>query len=157
MDFARGSHQRESQSGNNHYHRLNGPAITGLGVNECFYVEGLPFDKLPGADVLLGPEMRSTGEVMGIDYDFGRAYYKACISADNDLPIEGNVFISISDDQKDDIAPIARKFKQLGLYLYGTGGTIDFLNQIGIEASMLRKVQEGSPNVIDMMREGEII
>lgn len=116
----------------------------------------LPFNKLAGVDTVLGPEMKSTGEVMGIDYDFGRAYYKACISADNDLPVDGNVFISISDDQKDDIAPIARKFKQLGLNLYGTGGTIDYLNQIGIEASMLRKVQEGSPNVIDMMRQRDI-
>ncbi|MDD1672265.1 MAG: carbamoyl-phosphate synthase large subunit, partial [Methanomicrobiales archaeon] len=116
----------------------------------------LPFNKLVGVDTVLGPEMKSTGEVMGIDYDFGRAYYKACISADNELPRAGNVFISISDDQKDEIAPIARALRNLGLNLYGTAGTIEFLNQIGVEGYMLRKVQEGSPNVIDMMRRGEM-
>ncbi len=116
----------------------------------------LPFNKLPGVDTVLGPEMKSTGEVMGIDYGFGRAFYKACISADNALPVEGNVFLSIAGDQKDEVAPIARKLRELGLSLYGTSGTIEFLNSIGIEAHMVRKVQEGSPNVIDMVRRGEI-
>jgi carbamoyl-phosphate synthase large subunit len=116
----------------------------------------LPFNKLVGVDTVLGPEMKSTGEVMGIDYDFGRAFYKASISADNELPMEGNIFISISDSQKDEIAPIARMLRLMGLNLYGTSGTIDFLNSIGIEGSMVRKVQEGSPNVIDMIRKGEI-
>jgi carbamoyl-phosphate synthase large subunit len=116
----------------------------------------LPFNKLPGVDTVLGPEMKSTGEVMGIDCNFGLAFYKACISADNELPVEGNVFLSISDDQKDVVAPIAQKLRQLGLVLYGTEGTVDFLRQIGVEAMMLRKVQEGSPNVIDLMRRGDI-
>ncbi|HZD42778.1 MAG TPA: carbamoyl-phosphate synthase large subunit, partial [Methanomicrobiales archaeon] len=116
----------------------------------------LPFNKLPGVDTVLGPEMKSTGEVMVIDYGFGRAFYKACISADNALPVQGNVFLSIAGDQKDEVAPIARKLRDLGLSLYGTSGTIEFLNQIGIEANMVRKVQEGSPNVIDMIRKGEI-
>ncbi|MDD1676314.1 MAG: carbamoyl-phosphate synthase large subunit, partial [Methanomicrobiales archaeon] len=116
----------------------------------------LPFNKLPGVDTVLGPEMKSTGEVMGIDCDFGLAFYKACISADNELPVEGNVFLSISDEQKDEVAPIARRLRELGLVLYGTGGTVDFLRQIGVEAMMLRKVQEGSPNVIDLMRKGDI-
>ena len=69
----------------------------------------LPFNKLPGVDTVLGPEMKSTGEVMGIDYDFGRAYYKACISADNELPVQGNVFISVISEQKDEVIAIARK------------------------------------------------
>ena len=116
----------------------------------------LPFNKLPGVDTVLGPEMKSTGEVMGIDYDFGRAYYKASVSADNELPLEGNIFISVSSDQKDEVIDIARRLKNLGLSLYGTSGTVDYLTQAGIEAHLVRKVQEGSPNVIDMLRNGEI-
>ena len=116
----------------------------------------LPFNKLPGVDTVLGPEMKSTGEVMGIDYDFGRAYYKASISADNELPMKGNVFISVSNEQKDEAIAISRKLKDLGLTLYGTSGTVEYLTQAGIEANLVRKVQEGSPNVIDMLRRGEI-
>jgi carbamoyl-phosphate synthase large subunit len=116
----------------------------------------LPFNKLPGVDTVLGPEMKSTGEVMGIDYDFGRAYYKASISADNELPVQGNVFISVISEQKDEVIPIARKLKNLGLSLYGTSGTVDYLAEAGIDANLVRKVQEGSPNVIDLLRQGEI-
>jgi carbamoyl-phosphate synthase large subunit len=116
----------------------------------------LPFNKLPGVDTVLGPEMKSTGEVMGIDYDFGRAYYKASISADNELPVQGNVFISVISEQKDEVIPIARKLRALGLSLYGTSGTVDYLAQAGVEAHLVRKVQEGSPNVIDLLRQGEI-
>lgn len=93
---------------------------------------------------------------MGIDYDFGRAYYKASISADNELPIRGNVFISVISEQKDEVIPIARKLTELGLSLYGTSGTVDYLTEAGIAASLVRKVQEGSPNVIDLLRQGEI-
>ena len=116
----------------------------------------LPFNKLPGVDTVLGPEMKSTGEVMGIDYDFGRAYYKACLAADNELPVEGNVFISVVDEQKDEIIPIARSLIESGLVLYGTQGTVSKMAEAGIEAHLIRKLQEGSPNVVDMMRRGEI-
>jgi carbamoyl-phosphate synthase large subunit len=116
----------------------------------------LPFNKLLGVDTMLGPEMKSTGEVMGIDYDFGLAFYKACISADNELPLKGNVFVSVNMEQKDDVIPIAKKLRDLGLILYGTEGTVDYLQDAGVEAHLVRKVQEGSPNVIDMMRHGEI-
>jgi carbamoyl-phosphate synthase large subunit len=116
----------------------------------------LPFNKLSGVDTMLGPEMKSTGEVMGIDYDFGLAFYKACISADNELPQKGNIFISVNIEQKDEVIPIARKLRDLGLVLYGTEGTVDYLNEAGVEAHLVRKVQEGSPNVLDMMRHGEI-
>lgn len=116
----------------------------------------LPFNKLPGVDTVLGPEMKSTGEVMGIDYDFGRAYYKACLSAENELPLDGNVFISVTDEQKGEIIPIAKKLRDLGLSLYATSGTVEHLSRNGIDANLVRKVQEGSPNVIDMMRRGEI-
>jgi carbamoyl-phosphate synthase large subunit len=116
----------------------------------------LPFNKLQGLDTMLGPEMKSTGEVMGIDYDFGLAFYKACISADNELPLEGNVFISVNMEQKDDVIPVARRLKDLGLTLYGTEGTVEYLSAAGVEAHLVRKVQEGSPNVLDMLRRGEI-
>jgi carbamoyl-phosphate synthase large subunit len=116
----------------------------------------LPFNKLPGVDTVLGPEMKSTGEVMGIDFDFGRAYYKASISADNELPMQGNVFISVSAEQKDEAIAISRKLVTLGLSLYGTSGTVEYLSQSGIDAHLVRKVQEGSPNVIDLLRRGEI-
>lgn len=116
----------------------------------------LPFNKLPGVDTVLGPEMKSTGEVMGIDYDFGRAYYKACIAADNPLPTEGNIFISVTDEQKEELLPIARSLQELGLTLYGTSGTVEFLTQNGVETNLVRKVKEGSPNVIDFIRTGKI-
>ena len=116
----------------------------------------LPFNKLAGVDTVLGPEMKSTGEVMGIDYDFGLAFYKACISADNELPRKGNVFISVNIEHKDEAIPIARQLRDLGLTLYGTEGTVDYLHEAGVEAHLVRKVQEGSPNVLDMMRHGEI-
>ncbi len=116
----------------------------------------LPFNKLSGVDTMLGPEMKSTGEVMGIDYDFGLAYYKACISADNELPEKGNIFLSVNMEQKEEVIPIARKLRDLGLTLHGTEGTVEYLHDAGIEAHLVRKVQEGSPNVIDMMRHGEI-
>ncbi len=116
----------------------------------------LPFNKLAGVDTMLGPEMKSTGEVMGIDYDFGLAFYKACISADNELPLKGNIFISVNIEQKEEAIPIARQLRDLGLVLYGTEGTVDYLNEAGVEAHLVRKLQEGSPNVLDMMRHGEI-
>jgi carbamoyl-phosphate synthase large subunit len=128
------------------------PKICHVAVKEVL----LPFNKLPGVDTVLGPEMKSTGEVMGIDYDFGRAYYKASISADNELPVQGKIFISVISEQKDEVIPIARKLRSLGLSLYGTSGTVDYLAEAGVEANLVRKVQEGSPNVIDLLRQGEI-
>ncbi|HJK84876.1 MAG TPA: carbamoyl-phosphate synthase large subunit, partial [Methanocorpusculum sp.] len=116
----------------------------------------LPFSRLPGVDPILGPEMKSTGEVIGIDYDFGRAFYKASQAADNKLPLEGNVFISITDDQKTAILPIAQKLTDLGFNLYGTEGTVKFLEQHNIKMNLVRKVQEGSPNIIDMVRGADI-
>ena len=116
----------------------------------------LPFNKLIGVDTMLGPEMKSTGEVMGIDYDFGLAFYKACISADNELPLKGNVFVSVNIEQKDEVIPIARSLRDHGLTLYGTAGTVDYLHEAGVEAHLVWKVQEGSPNVLDMMHHGEI-
>ncbi|MBN1167134.1 MAG: carbamoyl-phosphate synthase large subunit [Methanospirillaceae archaeon] len=127
-------------------------AITHVAVKEVL----LPFNKLPGVDTVLGPEMKSTGEVMGIDYDFGRAFYKACIAAHNPLPLKGNVFISVTDELKNGIIPVARSFIEAGLVLFGTSGTVDHLAQYDIPVNLLRKVKEGSPNVVDMIRAGQI-
>ena len=128
------------------------PVMSYVAVKEVL----LPFNKLPGVEIVLGPEMKSTGEVMGIDYDFGRAYYKACLSADNELPLEGNVFISVDAENKEGILPAAQNLHELGLKIFGTEGTVAFLESHGIPASLVRKVQEGSPNVIDVMRRGEL-
>jgi carbamoyl-phosphate synthase large subunit len=128
------------------------PQIGHVAVKEVL----LPFNKLPGVDIVLGPEMKSTGEVMGIDYDFGRAFYKASLSADNEIPLEGDVFISVGDAHKDDVISIARQLHDQGLTIYGTEGTVERLEEHGIPANLVRKVQEGSPNVIDLMRRGEL-
>jgi len=128
------------------------PQIGHVAVKEVL----LPFNKLPGVDIVLGPEMKSTGEVMGIDYDFGRAFYKASISADNEIPLEGDVFISVGDAHKDDVIAIARQLHEQGLTIYGTEGTVERLEEADIPANLVRKVQEGSPNVIDLMRRGEL-
>ncbi|MEA1945552.1 MAG: carbamoyl-phosphate synthase large subunit [Euryarchaeota archaeon] len=116
----------------------------------------LPFDKLPGADPILGPEMRSTGEVMGIDHDFGTAYYKAELAADNRLPVEGTVFLSIRNEDKEAIVDVARRLRSSGLHLIGTEGTVAHLQDHDISAIPIRKVSEGSPNVVDLIRAGKV-
>ena len=116
----------------------------------------LPFDKLPGADPLLGPEMKSTGEVMGIDYDFGRAFFKAEWAADNILPLSGTVFMSIRDEDKPHIARVAKKMQAAGLHLIGTRGTAKFLSQNGIKMDIINKVSEGGHNIVDMIHKKEV-
>ncbi|ATZ60980.2 MAG: carbamoyl-phosphate synthase large subunit [Methanosarcinales archaeon Met12] len=116
----------------------------------------LPFDKLPGADSILGPEMRSTGEVMGIDRDFAMAFFKAELSADNALPTEGTVFISVQDDDKPAMVSITRKMQDAGLKLVGTAGTARYLKEHGIQIDVIKKIYEGSPNIIGMMRGKEV-
>ena len=116
----------------------------------------LPFDKLPGADPILGPEMRSTGEVMGMDHDFGTAYYKAQLAAGNRLPVKGTVFLSIRDEDKSRIVDVARKLRSSGLHLIGTGGTVRALKDHGVSAIQIKKVSEGSPNVVDLIRAGKV-
>jgi len=116
----------------------------------------LPFDRLPGADVLLGPEMRSTGEVMGIDYNMGLAFFKAELSADNMLPLEGIVFISVRDEDKQVISQMARKLVNAGLSIIATDGTSEYLRNSGIPVVQVKKIYNGSPNVLDYMRRGEV-
>jgi carbamoyl-phosphate synthase large subunit len=115
-----------------------------------------PFIKFPGVDVTLGPEMRSTGEVMGIDADLGIAYGKAQMSAQPALPTKGNVFISVKDSDKRSVVPIANKFAELGFTLYATVGTAKVLADAGIPVKRLYKLQEGRPNVLDLIKNGEM-
>ncbi|MBK1792270.1 carbamoyl-phosphate synthase large subunit [Persicirhabdus sediminis] len=116
-----------------------------------------PWPRFPGIDIVLGPEMRSTGEVMGIDADPGLAYAKAQISAFNPLPTGGKVFLSVNDRDKDRAVPIARDLVELGFEIQATGGTYKRLKAEGIPATRLYKLAEQKrPNVIDMMKNGEI-
>ena len=115
-----------------------------------------PFLKLPGVDPVLGPEMKSTGEVMGIDFDFGRAYYKAQIAAGNNLPDKGKVFISVARRHRQGIADIAKRLHDLGFDILATDGTSRCLAREGIPAEVVRKVSEGKPNILDLMRRHEI-
>ena len=116
-----------------------------------------PWNRFPGIDIVLGPEMKSTGEVMGIDADWGMAYGKAQISAFNPLPTVGNVFLSVSDRDKDRAVAVARELAELGFKIYSTGGTHTRLTAESIPSNRVYKVlEQARPNVIDMMKNGEI-
>jgi carbamoyl-phosphate synthase large subunit len=116
----------------------------------------LPFEKFPGTDTILGPEMRSTGEVMGIDVDFGRAYAKAEIAAGQTLPSKGKVFISTNDRDKETVVPIARSLIELGFELIATAGTRAVLMSHGLEVEAVFKLHEGRPNVVDIIKNQQI-
>jgi len=113
-----------------------------------------PFNKFPGVDVLLGPEMKSTGEVMGRGRTFAGAYAKACVAAGMQLPQSGNAFFSIRNEDKAEILTIARGLKDLGFELTGTSGTAEFLNSYDLGCKPINKVAEGSPHCVDAIREG---
>jgi len=115
-----------------------------------------PFNRFPGVDIILGPEMKSTGEVMGIDADFGRAYIKSQIAAGQNLPCRGNVFISVRDKDKVAIVGIAKKLRDLGFHIYATSGTAGELEKNKIKVKVLPKIAEGRPNILDLMKDGKI-
>ena len=115
-----------------------------------------PFNRFAGVDVILGPEMKSTGEVMGIDVDFGRAYIKSQLAAGQNLPNKGNVFISVRDKDKRAIVFISKKLEDLGFRIYATSGTAQTLEKNNIKVSRLLKIAEGRPNVLDLMKDGKI-
>ncbi len=115
-----------------------------------------PFIKFPGVDIALGPEMKSTGEVMGIDADLGIAYAKAQMAAQPPLPLGGNIFISVKDTQKPDAALLARDFAALGFKIYATSGTAAAIKALGTPVKKLFKLTEGRPNVLDMIKNGEV-
>jgi len=115
-----------------------------------------PFIKFPGVDITLGPEMRSTGEVMGLDQDLGIAYAKAQMSAQPPLPSSGNVFISVKDTDKDQVVPIAREFAAEGFLLHATKGTREVLQQAGVPAALVYKLADGRPHLLDLIKNGEM-
>lgn len=115
-----------------------------------------PFVKFQGTDLVLGPEMKSTGEVMGIDKDFGMAFYKSQLAAGNKLPESGKVFISVTDTAKEGVLAVAKKFSEFGFTIVSTSGTYDFLVNNGINAERIKKVSEGRPNIVDAIKNREI-
>jgi len=115
-----------------------------------------PFIKFPGIDITLGPEMRSTGEVMGLDPDLGIAYAKAQMSAQPPLPESGHVFISVKDADKDQVVPIAREFSTAGFQIHATKGTLAVLEAAGVAAELVYKLTEGRPNLLDLIKNGEM-
>lgn len=115
-----------------------------------------PFRKFPGVDIVLGPEMLSTGEVMGIDDDFPMAFAKSQMAASSELPLTGTVFISVAERDKDAILPVAQKLRDLGFKLVSTAGTARLLADAGVDAELVRKVHEGRPNLLDLIANDSI-
>jgi carbamoyl-phosphate synthase large subunit len=115
-----------------------------------------PFNKFVGQDILLSPEMRSTGEVMGLDADLGIAYAKSQMAANSPLPLKGKIFISVSDAHKTGVAAVAKLFSELGFELVATSGTATVLEKAGLKVQRILKLLEGRPNVIDLLKNKEI-
>ncbi len=116
----------------------------------------LPFNKFPGVDTVLGPEMKSTGEVMGIDTDFGLSFQKAQLGAGVRLPQDGTVFLSVNDHDKEGLIPIAQQLSDMSFRLIATRGTRAFLQNHNIACNLIFKIQEGRPNILDAIKNGEI-
>jgi len=134
--------------------RLADPNMPWFSVKEAV----LPFARFPGVDTILGPEMRSTGEVMGWDRNFHRAFLKAQLGAGVVLPDSGKAFLSIKDaDKTPDLVEAARTLIELGLTIIATGGTAAFLTEHGIHTELVKKVYEGQPNILDVMKNREIV
>jgi carbamoyl-phosphate synthase large subunit len=129
----------------------NEPAVPGVAVKEAVF----PFNKFD-VDIILGPEMRSTGEVMGFDESFGMAFAKAEISAGAPLPTEGTLVLTVNDSDKATVTPIARRFHDLGFRILATEGTCRYLRARGIPAERVFKVGEGRPHILDLLISGEI-
>ena len=132
--------------------KLNKSKIQHISVKEAVF----PFARFPGTDVILGPEMKSTGEVMGIGSTFGEAFAKSQLGASVNLPLNGQIFISIKDDDKINIIPIAKNFSDLGFTICATHGTAKALNDNDIKTKYIKKVIEGRPNAVDAMLSKEI-
>ena len=143
---------------------MAGEELADLGLPEeladtgRFYVKEavMPWSRFPGADVTLGPEMKSTGEVMGVDTTFPKAYAKTRQAIDYEVPMEGNVFISVCDRDKRSIAPIALALVNLGYGILATRGTAKVLRAAGIDCEVVKPIREGSPNILELMAAGEV-
>ena len=128
------------------------PPVPGVAVKEAAF----PFNRFD-VDVLLGPEMRSTGEVMGFDDSFGMAFAKAQISAGNPLPEEGALIVTVNDSDKETVTPILRRFRDLGFEIMATQGTKNYLDRLGVPAKRVYKGNEGQPNIVDHINTGDIV
>jgi carbamoyl-phosphate synthase large subunit len=126
--------------------------IKHIAVKEAVF----PFARFPGVDPVLSPEMKSTGEVMGIDVDFATAYLKSQIGAGLHLPDSGTVFVSVKDSDKTLIAPPVRALVELGFRIIATTGTADYLRGQGIEVSHVNKVAQGRPHIVDKIKDGDV-
>ncbi|MBF0328250.1 MAG: carbamoyl-phosphate synthase large subunit [Nitrospirae bacterium] len=126
--------------------------INHVAVKEAVF----PFDKFPGVDTILGPEMKSTGEVMGIDEDFGLAYAKAQAASNNKIPADGKIFISVKDKDKPRTVAIAKKLLSMGFSLVATKGTAGYLSDHGIKLDTINKVVEGRPHCVDLIKNREL-
>lgn len=131
---------------------LKNKTINHYGVKEAVF----PFNMFPAIDPLLGPEMRSTGEVLGLADSYGMAFFKSQEATSTPLPVKGNVLITIADRDKDKIIDTARNFKEMGFTILSTRGTRDYLAENGVEANLILKVHEGRPNIVDAIKNGEI-
>src|SRR5947209_413473 len=125
-----------------------------LDTGSHYYVKSpvFPWNKFPGVDTVLGPEMKSTGEVMGVADNFGEAFAKAQLAAGQKLPTQGAIFISVTDHDKRHVAPVARKFVDMGFKLVATAGTADVIESAGMNVERVYKVKEGRPNVVDFIK-----
>ena len=131
---------------------IEAPKPKHVSVKEAVF----PFNRFPDVDILLGPEMKSTGEVMGIDHSFGLAFAKSQMAAGFKMPTKGSIFISVHDYHKDKIVPVAKSFQELGFKILATAGTAKHLKNHGIEAAIIHKVSEGRPHVVDYIKNGNI-
>jgi carbamoyl-phosphate synthase large subunit len=129
-----------------------GPKMPWVAVKEAV----LPWSRFPGVDAVLGPEMRSTGEVMGIDQDFARAFAKSQSAAGSALPKAGGVLFSLTDADKQAGAQIAKEMTKLGFELVGTGSTAEYFRKQGLEVRTVLKLTEGRPNVTDVIKNREV-
>ena len=129
-----------------------------LDTGSHYYVKSpvFPWNKFPGVDTVLGPEMKSTGEVMGVADNFGEAFAKAQLAAGQKLPTQGAIFISVTDHDKKHVAPVARKFVDMGFKIVATAGTADVIEAAGMNVERVYKVKEGRPNVVDFIKDGKI-
>jgi carbamoyl-phosphate synthase large subunit len=132
--------------------KLAPPQLEHIGVKEAVF----PFARFPGVDTVLGPEMKSTGEVMGIDVDLGLAYAKSQMAAPPPLPEGGRVFVSVKDADKEAIIPVAREYLKLGFEIVSTSGTAQALTKAKIKVTKVFKIHEGRPNVLDRIKNGDI-
>jgi carbamoyl-phosphate synthase large subunit len=125
-----------------------------LDTGRCYYVKSpvFPWNKFSGVDTVLGPEMKSTGEVMGVADNFGEAFAKAQLSAGQKLPTQGTLFISVTDHDKPHVVALAKRFTDLGFKLVATAGTADVLENAGMAVERVYKVKEGRPNVVDLIK-----